>query len=101
MGPHGRFRLQVTEDHLQSLFQLGLPATYVADVLGVSRSTIYRRMQEYNMSVRSLYSTDDALDMEVRAIKSRLPHAGYQIVKGCLKAEGNRCTVDQNQGLYA
>lgn len=34
--------------------------------------------------------TDDALDMEVRAIKSRLPHAGYQIVKGCLKVEGNR-----------
>ncbi|XP_063755948.1 uncharacterized protein LOC134875336 isoform X1 [Eleginops maclovinus] len=48
-------------------------------------------MQEYNMSVRSLYSTmtDDALDNEVRAIKSRLPHAGYQIVKGCLEAEGH------------
>lgn len=91
IGPHGRFRLQVTEDHLQSLLHLGLPATCVADILGVSRRTIYRRMQEYNMSVRSLYSTmtDDALDNEVRAIKSRLPHAGYQIVKGCLEAEGH------------
>uniref|UniRef100_A0A6Q2XMV9 Resolvase HTH domain-containing protein n=1 Tax=Esox lucius TaxID=8010 RepID=A0A6Q2XMV9_ESOLU len=91
IGPRGRFRLQVTEDHLQSLLHLGLPATCVADILGVSRRTIYRRMQEYNMSVRSLYSTmtDDALDNEVRDIKSRLPHAGYQIVKGCLEAEGH------------
>lgn len=64
MGPCGRFRLQVTEDHLQSLLHLGLPAICVADILGVSRRTIYRRMQEYNISVGSLYSTmtDDVLD---------------------------------------
>lgn len=92
IGPYGRFRLQVTENHLQSLLQLGLPATCVADLLGVSRRTMYRRMQEYNMSVRSLYSTisNDALDAKVRDIKSRLPHAGYQIVKGCLQAAGHR-----------
>lgn len=91
LGPLGRLRLEVSTDHLQSLLHLGLPATYVADILGVSRRTMYRRMQEYNMSVRSLYSTitDDVLDNEVRAIKSRLPHAGYQIVKGCLEAQGH------------
>lgn len=91
IGAHGRLRLHVSEDHLQSLLQLGLPATCVADILGVSRRTIHRRMQECNLSVRNLYSTmtDNALDTEVRAIKSRLPHAGYQIVKGCLEAEGH------------
>lgn len=91
LGPCGRFRLQITEEHLQSLLQLGLPATCVADIVGVSRRTLYRMMQEYNMSVGSLYSTmtDDALDMEVRAIKSRQPHAGYQTVKGCLQADGH------------
>ncbi len=31
--------------------------------------------------------TNDALDMEVRAIKCKLPHVGYQIVKGCLRTE--------------
>lgn len=43
------------------------------------------------MSVRSLYSTmtDGALDDAVRAIKSQLSHAGYQIVKGSLEAEGH------------
>lgn len=92
IGPYGRFRLQVTENHLQSLLQLGLPATCVADLLGVSRCTMYRRMQEYNMSVRSLYSTtsDDALDAKVRDIKTGLPHAGYQVVKGCLQVAGHR-----------
>ncbi|KAM7410709.1 hypothetical protein PAMA_001922 [Pampus argenteus] len=57
-----------------------------SDIVGVSRRTIYRRMQEYNISVRSLYSTmtDDALDDEVRAIKSRLPHG-----------RGPPCTIDQ------
>ncbi|MEQ2280854.1 hypothetical protein AMECASPLE_024289 [Ameca splendens] len=34
--------------------------------------------------------SDDALDAKVRDIKSRLPHAGYRIVKGCLQAEGHR-----------
>lgn len=91
MGPHGRLRLQVTEEHLQSLLELRLPATCIADILGVSRRTLYRRMQELNMSVRNLYSTitDAALDALVQAIKSRLPHAGYHIVKGCLSAEGH------------
>ncbi|XP_076843839.1 uncharacterized protein LOC143527165 isoform X3 [Brachyhypopomus gauderio] len=30
------------------------------------------------------------LDMMVRNIKSRLPHAGYRTVKGCLQSEGHR-----------
>lgn len=92
IGPYGRCRLHITEEHLQSLLELGLPATCVADLIGVSRRTMYRRMEEYNMSVRSLYSTisDDALDAKVREIKSRLPHSGYRIVKGCLQAEGHR-----------
>ncbi|MEQ2199870.1 hypothetical protein XENOCAPTIV_015156, partial [Xenoophorus captivus] len=40
IGPRGRFRFHVTEEHLQNLLELGLPATCVADLLGVSRRTI-------------------------------------------------------------
>ncbi|MEQ2223100.1 hypothetical protein ILYODFUR_033301 [Ilyodon furcidens] len=36
IGHRGRFRLHVTEEHLQNLLELGLPATCVADLLGVS-----------------------------------------------------------------
>ncbi|XP_067085574.1 uncharacterized protein [Osmerus mordax] len=47
-------------------------------------------MSDFNLSVRSQYSTmtDDELDGKVRAIKSRLPHTGYRLMKGCLQSEG-------------
>lgn len=42
--------------------------------------------------------TDDALGVEVRVIKSRLPHAGYQIVNGCPQAEVHRVQWTQVKG---
>lgn len=60
--------------------------------MGLCRATLYRRMSEYNISVRELYSTctDAELDERVSAIKETMPHAGYRLVKGTLAAQGYR-----------
>lgn len=100
-GPgRGRPRLSISADTLAHLIEIGLPLESVAKLLGVSRATLFRRMAENNLSVRSLYSscTDDELDALVIAIKNTMPDAGYRLVRGALLAQGHRVQWDR---LYA
>lgn len=91
-GNVGRPRLNIEGETLHDLLTTNLPLTTLARFSGISRSTMYRRMQEHNLSVRSCYSdmSDDLLDQKVRSIKARMPHAGYRMVKGSLEAMGHR-----------
>lgn len=43
------------------------------------------------MSVRECYSdmSDEELDQKVSAIKAKMPHAGFRMVKGSLRAMGH------------
>ncbi|KAG1928590.1 hypothetical protein F2P79_023572 [Pimephales promelas] len=93
-GSVGRPRLNIRRETLQNLLSLHLPLASLAEVHGISRSTLYRRMKEENLSVRSNYSdiSDHELDQKVRSIKARTPHAGYRLVKGSLQAMGHRVT---------
>ena len=61
-------------------------------MLGVSLSTVRRRMAEYHLSVHSRYSTinDDELDSIVREIKVQFPNSGYRIMDGLLRQHGMR-----------
>ncbi|MED6246054.1 hypothetical protein ATANTOWER_012198 [Ataeniobius toweri] len=54
-------------------------------------------MRELGLSTRFTYSnlSDSRLDDTVRSIKSRIPHAGYRMVKGCLQADGHRVHWDR------
>ena len=63
-------------------------------VLGVSLSTIRRRMAEYQLCVSSLYSTitDHELDALVAQIKERFPNSGYRLMQAHVKHEGHRVT---------
>uniref|UniRef100_A0A9J8DGK1 Integrase core domain-containing protein n=1 Tax=Cyprinus carpio carpio TaxID=630221 RepID=A0A9J8DGK1_CYPCA len=69
-----------------------LPVSCIANLLGVSQSTIFRRMHELRLSTRFTYSSlsDSELDDAVIFIKTRIPNAGYRMVKGCLQANGHR-----------
>lgn len=92
VGKLGRPRLEIHADDLQSLLSTSLPLEHLATLYGVSRRTLNRRMKEHGLSVRGCYSkmSDDELDHAVRSIKSRMPHAGYRLVKGELLARGCR-----------
>lgn len=88
----GRPRLEIAADHLNSLLSTALPLERLAKLCGISRRTLNRRMKEHGLSVRGCYSniSDIELDCVVRSIKSRMPHAGYRLVKGELLARGYR-----------
>ncbi|MEQ2183532.1 hypothetical protein GOODEAATRI_033632, partial [Goodea atripinnis] len=76
---------------------MALPVSCIANLLGVSISTVFRRMDELGLSTRSSFSclSDSEFDNAVRSIKHRLPNAGYRMVKGCLQADGHRVQWDR------
>uniref|UniRef100_A0A3P8SH17 Integrase core domain-containing protein n=1 Tax=Amphiprion percula TaxID=161767 RepID=A0A3P8SH17_AMPPE len=96
-GERGRPKLIFSEELLSRLIDFPLPVSCIANLLGVSQSTIFRRMRELGLSTRSTYSslTDSELDDAVQSIKSRIPNAGYRMVKGCLQADGHRVQWDR------
>ena len=57
----------------------------------VTVSFFYRRMKEHNMYVRECYShmSDEDVHQKVSAIKARMPHAGFRMVKESLRAMGH------------
>ncbi|XP_039524935.1 uncharacterized protein LOC120477412 [Pimephales promelas] len=93
----GRPRISISTINLTHLIELGLPTQSIADLLGVSRSTLFRRMNENNLSVRALYSTctDEELDALVTEVKNSMPDAGYRMVRGALLAQGHRVQWDR------
>ena len=90
----GRPRLEIPFNQLQYLLELGFSCPQIASVLGVSLSTVRRRMDEGNLSISSLYSTitDDELDAIVMDIKASFPNCGYRLMYGHLVTRGYRVT---------
>ena len=88
----GRPRLLITQDQLEHLIALNFSCPSIASMLGVSVRTIYRRMHEYSMSIRSTYSdiTDNDLDQKVASLKHCYPNAGYRMMSALLLEEGIR-----------
>lgn len=97
IGGRGRPKFIFSEELISRLINIPLPVSCIANMLGVSQSTIFRRMRELGLSTRSTYSslTDCELDNAIRAIKTRIPKAGYRMVKGCLQANGHRVQWDR------
>ena len=64
----------------------------MAEVLGVSLSTIRRRMREFGLSVTALYSqvSDQELDEVVSEIKHDFPNCGSCLMCGHLMCRGHR-----------
>nr|XP_055036324.1 uncharacterized protein LOC129423853 [Misgurnus anguillicaudatus] len=96
-GGRGRPRLTISTNTLIHLIELGLPLKCVANILGVSRATLHRRMADNNLSVTALYSTstDEELDALVTEVKNSMPDAGYRMVRGALLVKGHRVQWDR------
>lgn len=91
-GERGRPKLNFSAEFLNYLFEIPLPVQCVANLLGVSERTIFRRMKDHGISTKTSYSSmsDQELDNKIAALKSSAPHAGYRLIKGLLQAEGHR-----------
>ena len=88
----GRPRLELKQEQLEYLLKLGFKCPKVAEVLGVSLSTVRRRMSECGLSVTALYSqvTDQELDEIVSEIKHDFPNCGSRLMYGHLVGRGHR-----------
>jgi len=88
----GRPRYDIPQEQLEHLLQLNFDCPTIATMLGVSLRTVRRRMDEYNLTVRSRYSdVDDArLDQTVRELKQHFANSGYRMMDGLLRQHGIR-----------
>ena len=88
----GRPRLDVKQEQLEYLLRLGFNCPKIAEALGVSLSTIRRRMSDFGLSVSALYSsiTDQELDLLVSQIKEEFPNCGSRLMHGHLLSRGHR-----------
>ena len=86
----GRPRFYIAQDQLELFLDYGLKASDIAKMLCVSEKTIYRRLQEFGISVRDTYSdiNDTSLDITVRNICQQFPNCGYKMMRGHLLSKG-------------
>lgn len=93
-GRRGRPFNDIRREQLEYLLRLHFSCPQVAELIGVSLSTLWRRMTYYGLSVGSLYSdvTDNELDMTVLKICNEFPNCGYRLMEGHLISVGIRVT---------
>ena len=86
----GRPRLQVSIEEIEYLRGLRFSWTKVAELLGVSRSTLYRRLEEEGIDAASMYTdiSNTDLDRMVQSIKEAHPNDGERMVIGHLHHHG-------------
>ena len=91
-GSRGRPRIDVTADMLLYFFEKGFSAATIAMLLHISLRTVRRRMDEYGIRMRDMYSqlTDDDLDRVVTTISYNYPNCGYRMMQGHLLRLGHR-----------
>ena len=82
----GRPRFEIPREQLQYLVDYEITIPEMSRALGVSESTIKRRMREYNISItdRRTAISDNDLDNIVRSIHRDFPNAGYRRVQSQL-----------------
>lgn len=91
-GMKGPPKFLISREYLQNLVSMQLSIPCIAQLLGVSTSTINRRLNEYGISIRDTYTTitDEELDNLVSSVKAESPHLGHRMMKGRLQALGHR-----------
>ena len=91
-GAVGRPRFEVPRHLIEFLLQTGFSVPQISHLIGVSISTVQRRMTCYGLSVQSTYSSfsDDQLDMVISDIQAQFPTAGNRQMYGLLLSRGIR-----------
>ncbi len=92
VGQRGRPSVVISRHQLETLLGLNFTVPQMAELLGVSVSTLTRRLRNYGLSVRQMYSdiTDTQLNELVSRINHQFPSAGYRIGSSLLQGMGHR-----------
>lgn len=85
----GRPRSTVTIDEILEIRSLHYKWNKIASILGISRATLYRRLEENGRSSQDGSMLDDnELDDVISGIKRDHPNDGERLVCGHLRARG-------------
>ena len=89
-GVQGRPKFSIPKEQLQFLIEQRFNIPTIASILCVSRRTVERRLQEFGLSCREVYSTmsDEDLDTVINSILNDFPETGYKRMTGFLRARG-------------
>ena len=84
----GRPKLELHQEEVEYLRSLRFSWTKIAEILGSSRSTLYRKMEEWNLPADIRYSQSDSeLDRRVQQIKATNPNCGEVMLAAGLTAQ--------------
>lgn len=85
-GMPGRPKFDIDEGTLVFFIEYGFTAPFIAEMLSVSKRTIFRRMQQYSLSTNHNDTTllDVDLDREMQIAISEFPFYGIRRMKGYL-----------------
>ena len=88
----GRPAYIVPQEQLELFLECGFTVPEMASMLGISVSTVKRRMTEYSLSVRQTYSnlSEEDLDGHVSEVLRLFPNCGYRRMLGFLSTRGLR-----------
>ena len=91
-GTRGRPSFFITLEQLRCLLDYRFSVPQIANLLGVSISTVRRRMASFNLSVRSTYSsiTNNQLDEIVAGAQQHFPNWGNRQMYGHLISQNIR-----------
>jgi len=77
----GRPSLQISDDHISSLFNNNFTAKAIADAVGSSASYVYKRLHHMGLAMRSRYATlsDTELADHVSQLQRDFPNCGAEV----------------------
>ena len=90
VSPLGRPRLDTDVDEILELRRLNFSWTKIASVVGISRSTLYRRLEEAGINPNDRAPVCEELDSKIRSIKVDHPNDGEVLIQGHLVRMGIR-----------
>ena len=94
---HGRPRAIVTQEQLEYLRSIHFSWSHIAELLGVSRMTIYRRRRDFGILDENIDRpmNDDELRGFIGQVREEIPSAGESLIIGRIQSMGYRVPRDR------
>ena len=89
-GCRGRPSFDIPKEQIELFLEYHFSLPQISEMLGVSLSTVTRRLKDYGLSVTQTYSTisNTELDEITRQLVFEFPNCGYRRMIGFLRARG-------------
>ena len=90
---------EIGYDILLFYIENGFNVRRISEMLGVSRSTVFRRLRKYGLSGKSdrTFITDDELDKEIYSAVKDFPYFGIRRMKRFIAHQKHKCFMAENK----